>query len=108
MPVNQEFVSVSTAIYAQGGFVRRAKGQRRQPDFVWDHGPQRFLFESELPQGWSVQLLGVGPGYSPCGTVVDYDKLAVTMPCGTRFAAYRVSSFGVGGSICQESNYVPS
>lgn len=108
MAVNHQFVAVATAHYAKAGFARRVKHQRRMAQWPQDSGQWGLglLFLSAMPQGWSAQHLGVGPGYNSGGQVVDYDHLAVTAPNGVTYPAYKLSAGDY--CVCQELNYVPA
>jgi hypothetical protein len=99
---NPEFVAIATAQFAAVGLLPRKKGQSMGRDFA----DGLMLFEGVLPAGWSMQLLGSGPGYGEHGQLISYDHIAVTDAQGYVHPAYR--RVGAGGQfcICRERQYV--
>lgn len=92
------------AVYAQGGFARRRKHQRRPvlfPDLC------EFVSPSSLPQGWSATELGRFVGCGPHGAPCEYVAWRVVTSRGV-FAAYQTASRPGTGEyvLCGHSEYV--
>ncbi len=106
MAINPEFKAITTTLFAKGGFVPRAPYQRTiefsDPASCMVAG---CTFASQLPAGWSLEVLGVGPGYSSSGAVVYYDHIAVHTPDGS-FPATRRTSVDGHYSVCSALQYV--
>jgi len=104
---NPDFVATSTEHYARAGFVRRPKGARRPASWPEDQLTDGILlFQSNLPAGWRLQVLGTGSGYDQAGRVISYDHLAVYDAQGKVYAAYRRASPQNNYAICQTTQYV--